>query len=167
MLCLLMSRGCFHSPLDTSFLLSPFPFFLSTVAAPCCSIKLSKVGVQTRALGSRGAEHFFPSGKPSIGRCWHPFLWVEFLSVDQLLALSEISEILVTNDSYVYVILMLKTLSFYQRITSLWHEDCLSLARPQVVFLPKGEFSADRSFSVNHAPFCDILLFEILALDTV
>lgn len=60
-----VQRLSFHSPLGTSFFLFPFLFSHSALAAPCYGIKLSKVEVQTRALGGGGAEHFFPSEKLS------------------------------------------------------------------------------------------------------
>ena len=43
-------------------------------------------------------------------------LWVNFLSVDQSLALSESSEIFVTNDSYISVIFDLENFSVSQRL---------------------------------------------------
>lgn len=83
------------------FLLSLLPFLPSAPAAPHCGIKLSKSGVQTRALGV-GEWSMCPTlGCPQRRHCLQLLFWVEFLSVDQSLAPSEISEIFVTNEYYI------------------------------------------------------------------
>ena len=86
------------------------------------------------------------------------------ISVGQSLALSESSEIFVTNDSYISVIFALENFSVSQRKTGLQHEDCFLSPWPQVIFFSKREFSMKRPFPVNHAPFCSSLC--VPAVDT-
>lgn len=64
-----------------------------------------RLGYRQRHRGVGEQSISSPLGSPQVGHCRQHLLWVEFLAVDQLLALSEISEIFVTNGSSVSVIL--------------------------------------------------------------
>lgn len=138
------------------------PSFSSSSHSPPRLLPLPAVAWNTQRIGCRyghwggGAEHFFPS-EMSSHRAMPTTFALGKISVGQSLALSESSEIFVTNDSYISVIFALENFSVSQRKTGLQHEDCFLSRLPQVIFFSKREFSMKRPFPVNHAPFCSSL----------
>lgn len=141
-----MCKGCFCSPLGTSFFLFPSPFFPSLQLLPPTALNSQRTGVLTRALAWGQHSISSPLRCPPTGHCPHPWLWVKFLSAAQPLVVSEISEIFVTNDSYISVIFALENFSIAQRNTSLWHEDCLSLPGLEAFSFPRVGFQQTNLF---------------------